>query len=238
MAGWGRPVVLSGSSGDTGIVCVWPDRGPARSWRGWRRARVAPSDPFRARAHRPSPPRPCRQRHLRLGAGGRARRTRPAAHRGSRSAAGSPRVRSGAARRSRLAGVRAGRLSVRSVSRRPLRGPAERSRSRVSRRAWRRSSRRGLVYGCDCTRKQLTEGPYPGTCRDRGLPLARRRRLAGSPRPRFGDVRRWPAWTAAADARRAVWRRADPRSARQLDLSVGGDDGRRPSADRADRARP
>jgi glutamyl-Q tRNA(Asp) synthetase len=29
----------------------------------------------------------------------------------------------------------------------------------------------GLVYGCDCTRKQLTEGPYPGTCRERGVPL-------------------------------------------------------------------
>ena len=29
----------------------------------------------------------------------------------------------------------------------------------------------GLVYGCDCTRKQLAEGPYPGTCRGRGVPL-------------------------------------------------------------------
>jgi len=30
---------------------------------------------------------------------------------------------------------------------------------------------RGLVYACDCTRKQLEHGPYPGTCRTRGLPL-------------------------------------------------------------------
>jgi glutamyl-Q tRNA(Asp) synthetase len=31
---------------------------------------------------------------------------------------------------------------------------------------------RGLVYGCDCSRKQI-EGPvYGGRCRDRGLPLA------------------------------------------------------------------
>jgi glutamyl-Q tRNA(Asp) synthetase len=30
---------------------------------------------------------------------------------------------------------------------------------------------RHLVYGCDCTRKQLESPTYPGTCRDRGLPL-------------------------------------------------------------------
>jgi glutamyl/glutaminyl-tRNA synthetase len=29
----------------------------------------------------------------------------------------------------------------------------------------------GRVYGCDCTRRQLTDAAYPGTCRDRGLPL-------------------------------------------------------------------
>ena len=38
---------------------------------------------------------------------------------------------------------------------------------------------RGLVYACDCTRRQIASAPatdaeprYPGTCRDRGLPLA------------------------------------------------------------------
>jgi glutamyl-tRNA synthetase/glutamyl-Q tRNA(Asp) synthetase len=30
---------------------------------------------------------------------------------------------------------------------------------------------RGLVYGCDCTRKEIAALRYPGTCRDRGLPL-------------------------------------------------------------------
>jgi glutamyl-Q tRNA(Asp) synthetase len=30
---------------------------------------------------------------------------------------------------------------------------------------------RGLVYACDCTRKQLDAAVYPGTCRDRQLPL-------------------------------------------------------------------
>jgi glutamyl-Q tRNA(Asp) synthetase len=30
---------------------------------------------------------------------------------------------------------------------------------------------RGLVYGCDCTRKEVGGTRYPGTCRDRGLPL-------------------------------------------------------------------
>ena len=30
---------------------------------------------------------------------------------------------------------------------------------------------RGLVYGCDCTRKEIGGPRYPGTCRDRGLPL-------------------------------------------------------------------
>ena len=29
----------------------------------------------------------------------------------------------------------------------------------------------GLVYGCDCSRKQLDGAVYPGTCRDRALPL-------------------------------------------------------------------
>lgn len=30
---------------------------------------------------------------------------------------------------------------------------------------------RGLVYACDCTRRQLETSAYPGTCRDRGLAL-------------------------------------------------------------------
>lgn len=30
---------------------------------------------------------------------------------------------------------------------------------------------RGLVYGCDCSRQPLTAGAYPGTCRDRRVPL-------------------------------------------------------------------
>lgn len=30
---------------------------------------------------------------------------------------------------------------------------------------------RGLVYGCDCTRKQLAAAVYSGRCRERGLPL-------------------------------------------------------------------
>jgi glutamyl-Q tRNA(Asp) synthetase len=29
----------------------------------------------------------------------------------------------------------------------------------------------GLVYGCDCTRKEVGGTRYPGTCRSRGLPL-------------------------------------------------------------------
>ena len=29
----------------------------------------------------------------------------------------------------------------------------------------------GLVYGCECTRAQQTAERYPGTCRDRGIPL-------------------------------------------------------------------
>jgi glutamyl-Q tRNA(Asp) synthetase len=30
---------------------------------------------------------------------------------------------------------------------------------------------RHLMYGCDCSRKQLESAAYPGTCRNRGLPL-------------------------------------------------------------------
>ena len=31
---------------------------------------------------------------------------------------------------------------------------------------------RGVVYGCDCTRAQIGGPRYPGTCRDRGIPLS------------------------------------------------------------------
>jgi glutamyl-Q tRNA(Asp) synthetase len=31
---------------------------------------------------------------------------------------------------------------------------------------------RGLVYGCDCSRKEVAGPRYPGTCRDRGLTLS------------------------------------------------------------------
>ena len=32
--------------------------------------------------------------------------------------------------------------------------------------------KRGLVYGCDCSRKQIDTAIYSGRCRDRALPLA------------------------------------------------------------------
>jgi glutamyl-tRNA synthetase/glutamyl-Q tRNA(Asp) synthetase len=51
-------------------------------------------------------------------------------------------------------------------------------RERVYREAVDQLRRQGLVYACDCTRRQIasetpaaTELRYPGTCRDRGLPL-------------------------------------------------------------------
>jgi glutamyl-Q tRNA(Asp) synthetase len=55
---------------------------------------------------------------------------------------------------------------------------------------------RGLVYGCRCTRAELTGGgPYPGTCRDKGLAVAdgvgwRLRLDAGE--ERFTDVLKGP----------------------------------------------
>lgn len=52
-------------------------------------------------------------------------------------------------------------------------------REHVYRDALSRLTAQGLVYACDCTRRTVTagaappgaEGAYPGTCRDRGLPL-------------------------------------------------------------------
>lgn len=53
-------------------------------------------------------------------------------------------------------------------------------RDGVYRQALERLVAQGLVYGCDCTRRQIDEAGggagvelrYPGTCRDKGLPLA------------------------------------------------------------------
>ena len=49
----------------------------------------------------------------------------------------------------------------------------------------------GLTYVCDCTRKQLGEGPYPGTCRDRGLDASPDRGIRvriGAGAERFDDL--------------------------------------------------
>jgi glutamyl-Q tRNA(Asp) synthetase len=45
-------------------------------------------------------------------------------------------------------------------------------RDDVYRRALAPLVERHLVYGCDCTRRQLESPVYPGTCRDRRLPLS------------------------------------------------------------------
>lgn len=55
-------------------------------------------------------------------------------------------------------------------------------RDAIYREALERLSRAGLVYGCDCSRRALAAGAgngvngvelcYPGTCRERGLPVA------------------------------------------------------------------
>jgi glutamyl/glutaminyl-tRNA synthetase len=45
-------------------------------------------------------------------------------------------------------------------------------RDEVYRAALARLVSDGLVYGCDCSRKEVGGPCYPGTCRDRGRPLA------------------------------------------------------------------
>jgi glutamyl/glutaminyl-tRNA synthetase len=45
-------------------------------------------------------------------------------------------------------------------------------RDEIYRRALAPLVERQLVYGCDCTRRQLESPVYPGRCRDRRLPLA------------------------------------------------------------------
>ncbi len=49
--------------------------------------------------------------------------------------------------------------------------PRQSDRDDAYRIALERLIARGLVYGCDCTRKEIGGPRYPGTCRDRGLPL-------------------------------------------------------------------
>ena len=54
------------------------------------------------------------------------------------------------------------------------RGPCEgrqSDRDVIYRAALERLRAQGLVYGCDCTRKQLAGAEYSGRCRDRALPL-------------------------------------------------------------------
>ncbi len=52
------------------------------------------------------------------------------------------------------------------------RHPPARQSDRLSdfARALDRLEQRGLVYACDCSRRQIGGGPYDGRCRDRGLP--------------------------------------------------------------------
>ena len=55
------------------------------------------------------------------------------------------------------------------------RGPCQgrqSDRDELYRRALAPLIERKLVYGCDCTRRQLESPVYPGRCRERGLPLA------------------------------------------------------------------
>ena len=55
------------------------------------------------------------------------------------------------------------------------RGPCQgrqSNRDQIYRRALATLLDRQLVYGCDCTRRQIESLVYPGTCRERGLPLA------------------------------------------------------------------
>jgi glutamyl-Q tRNA(Asp) synthetase len=55
------------------------------------------------------------------------------------------------------------------------RGPSagrQSDREPVYREALARLVSQGLVFGCDCTRRQLEGVVYPGTCRERRLPLA------------------------------------------------------------------
>jgi glutamyl/glutaminyl-tRNA synthetase len=54
------------------------------------------------------------------------------------------------------------------------RGPCQgrqSDRAEIYRRALAPLVDRGLVYGCDCTRRQLESPHYHGRCRERGLPL-------------------------------------------------------------------
>ena len=132
-----------------------------------------------AGADRASAPRARRQRDPRLGTGASARRTRAAAHRGSRPAAMSARVRG-----ARSSTTSTGSASSPTCSRPPRFAPDRARDGRSDREAGYRQAiaelaARGLVYGCRCTRREIeaagdgvaSELRYPGTCRPFALPL-------------------------------------------------------------------
>ncbi len=86
---------------------------------------------------------------------------------------------------------------------------------------------RNLVYGCACTRQELSPGAYPGTCRN-GLPPGRQARAWRFKVPpgieRFHD--RWLGWQqqdVAAEVGDFIVRRADGLWAYQMAVVV--DDG-------------
>ena len=100
-------------------------------------------------------------------------------------------------------GFRARRLPDRCLPRRPIDG-RQSDRDAAYREALRAARRARSRLRLRLFTRQLEAGLYAGHCRDRGLPLQRRRRLAGSRRRGRRDIRRWPAWDAAAVTGRAV----------------------------------
>ena len=180
-----------------------------------RPARLA-GHPVRPRADRVPPPRPPRERALRLGdrpGDGRAGR---AADRGPRPAAVAARVRGGAARGPRAAGRRARRAADRDVRRGADRRTASRTTTRVYAAALEPLREQGLVYACTCARSTFAAYEASAGRPWRGHRLSRRvSRARRSPRTATPGCgwRSGPARSAGWTSSRGRWPTSRPRPA-------------------------
>ena len=195
--------------------------------------RVLPPSPvtrFAPAPTGPPPPRPPRERALRLGPRPRDGRPRPPADRGPRPPAVPAGVRGGAPRRPRAAGRRARRAVDRRLRRAARRRTARRTtgvstRRRSSGCASGRPRVRVRLRAVDVRARTRRERgrPWrgigcPGRCRIAAAPRGRRRRACGSRSARARSAGttcsrgRWPT------SRRATGDLARPRPDRQLDV--------------------
>ena len=136
-----------------------------------------------------------------MGTRARARWPRHPPHRRSRSRPGTAGVRSGDSRRSRLARIRAD-ICTTDDYRSGVCPGRQSDRDDVYMTALVSLASRGLVYGCECSRRSLAQSAssaelrYSGRCREKDIAACRRRGVAPADGPGDRDLRGRAARTA------------------------------------------